>query len=668
VTRLRFLTLELKNFKPYYEVPGETPRIVLFDKSRKERNISVNVGPTNNGKTSISEAIMWCLYGEEWKARWSKWVNLTAIADAKAKKQDSAEMKVSLMLELDGDSYEILRTGEYRIDTDDVSSSDLSITDSKGIVMKNPEKFIGEHFPTAKLMEYFIFDVDDFLKKFDADIQKGIKSHIEKFAEIEKLNGLIESLGRVEEGIEIEIDEVRTSIPGDEALSREIKEKQDDIKEKENAVKSTKAENLELDKKMKGLFSKALAPEEKRFFEHAKNKQNLQVQMGNLNREFIESGLSSKMDLAFMCDILNDAIDISKQKATTKSEFHTSSETLRSALGKKFRGIVFGKGEEVNLIRGDVSLPVKSLAGVEELPFASKDGGKTDALHTFYSYQTICEESRRSFLDYRGKFQKIDGALLETTSKLELMGGKTKDKDALGKFQEYERYEKKISENLATIRSIEEAAAKVEKEAKEKLKEQRLNQEQKDQVEKLRALQSFARELREISTTARNEYLERLLEFVNKKGSSMLRSITSEPDRWNSIEVHSDFKLEIKDESGHSFDLVDQVNKGNLQLSLMCFVFSLPEYLNKDIPFVLDNPLIRLDAGHNMRLVEQLSKMREQLVLHLIPGNEYSKESFGWLKGNINTQNWICREKLARGRISKIEEKSPNSVIEYDKL
>jgi len=36
------------------------------------------------------------------------------------------------------------------------------------------------------------------------------------------------------------------------------------------------------------------------------------------------------------------------------------------------------------------------------------------------------------------------------------------------------------------------------------------------------------------------------------------------------------------------------------------------------IPFVVDNPLMRLDVGHDKRLIEQLGKSEDQIIMNLI--------------------------------------------------
>jgi len=98
----------------------------------------------------------------------------------------------------------------------------------------------------------------------------------------------------------------------------------------------------------------------------------------------------------------------------------------------------------------------------------------------------------------------------------------------------------------------------------------------------------------------------------------------------------------------------------------MSFFFGLSKFLEKELPYVIDDPLLRLDPGHDKRLIEQLSKTNDQLIFHMIPGKEYTTDSFDWLKLHINTQNWLYREEYKGLNISYVERKEAEKIIEFD--
>ena len=100
---------------------------------------------------------------------------------------------------------------------------------------------------------------------------------------------------------------------------------------------------------------------------------------------------------------------------------------------------------------------------------------------------------------------------------------------------------------------------------------------------------------------------------------------------------------------------------------MLSFFLGLSQFLEKGIPYVIDNPLIRLDPGHDKRLIDQLNKSNNQIILHLIPGKEYTSENYKWLKHNLNTQNWIYRNiYMDKELISTIKLQDSNKFITFN--
>ncbi len=172
---MKFIKLKLKHFKPYYNKQGTQQEIILFDEERKDKKVTLNIGPTGHGKTSISEAILWCIFGDIYYKDWENFVNTLSIEVTKQKKENEVNMCAELVLELEGEHYRVIRSGSYDI------GNGQKMGESKLSILRNGEPindsigFIGNHFPTVTLMKYFIFDADDILKKFEENREGSIK-------------------------------------------------------------------------------------------------------------------------------------------------------------------------------------------------------------------------------------------------------------------------------------------------------------------------------------------------------------------------------------------------------------------------------------------------------------------------------------------------------------
>jgi DNA repair exonuclease SbcCD ATPase subunit len=114
--------------------------VILFDLSRKDRSITLNIGPNGNGKTSISKAVMWCLFGENYAKDWEKMVNDLAIDYTKQSNQTEVEVKVTIDIEIDGDIHQIIRSGTYNL-ASGTKSDKLSVL-VNGVVKPNSDDFI----------------------------------------------------------------------------------------------------------------------------------------------------------------------------------------------------------------------------------------------------------------------------------------------------------------------------------------------------------------------------------------------------------------------------------------------------------------------------------------------------------------------------------------------
>jgi len=170
----------------------------------------------------------------------------------------------------------------------------------------------------------------------------------------------------------------------------------------------------------------------------------------------------------------------------------------------------------------------------------------------------------------------------------------------------------------------------------------------------------------DISKKTREDFLDDLLSYVNKAASEFLRGTVKETNRFHSIEIDSNYKFKVKQKNDKPLE-EKQINRGNLQISMMSFFFGLSKFLGKEIPYVIDDPLLRLDPGHDKRLIEQLSKTNDQLIFHMIPGKEYTTDSFNWLKPYINIQNWLYREKYKGLEFtSYVEHKDAEKIVYFD--
>lgn len=145
---MRLRSIELKNYRPY---KGEVE--VEFSE-KDDENIFILEGRNGAGKTSLHQAIQWCLYAPYMgggKAHFDK------INDSIESDQESSEMHVRLKFSHEGDEYNVVRqakiVGEARARTN------LEILKNGGPVEKSEEKRqdILDNILPSNVSEFFFF-------------------------------------------------------------------------------------------------------------------------------------------------------------------------------------------------------------------------------------------------------------------------------------------------------------------------------------------------------------------------------------------------------------------------------------------------------------------------------------------------------------------------------
>lgn len=657
---MKYLKLKMRNFIPYYEKTKKKQEVSLFDKERGDKKITLNVGPTGHGKTSVSEAILWCIFGEKYYANWDEWVNSLAIEIAEQKNEEEVLMGVELTLDIDGEMYRVIRNGTYNNQTKE-KSDDLTIIHD-GEPMDNPNEFISQNFPTITLMKYFVFDADDILTRFRDNREGTIRDHINRLVGVEKLNFLIEALGRSIRLYDEERGEVEDQI--DSELSGELKEKKGDRAKKNEAAKNLRKEIEDLRREAKRLFKGKPSGEVKKLSELVDQREGLENSIKELNEKFKGSDLLSKMDLLLLRDIVEEVVDKLEVSPTCKNEFERSSMIVKSSLGGKYHGIYFDN-ENTRLIKKTAKIPSRQLEGSEKLKLRKGEGTKGDSLRVFQDCRSQTEEVHQSFMDMKKDLDDKQDQLLKVRSDISQIGETLENKELVDKWKELEKIDKRIGQKKDILEKTESRLDELDKDIVSLGQDMKQDTELREVLDEIDERVEFTETLLEASRKARSDFLKELLSAVNKTSSEFLRATVKDKDRFHSIEIDSDYRFTVKQKNGKPLS-ERQINKGNLQISMMSFFFGLSGWLDWRIPYVIDGPLLRLDQGHDRRLIEQLSRTNDQLIFHMIPGKEYTTDNYRWLASHVNIQNWINRRKDAIGRVSYIEKQDPDSMIEWD--
>lgn len=185
----------MKNYRPYQ---NPIPINFAYDNS----NLTIIEGDNDLGKTTILNAISWCLYDDEPFRNYSNNVfNIEVGNNLNIGEKLSVVVEI-LMEDNEGNDVTINRTREFKRHDSGIrkvpSINELEIhissDSSNDKTVENPDKYIETHLPQS-LKEYFLFDGERLLDWFSGDTEE-VKKAIERLYQsdlIEKLKERVET-------------------------------------------------------------------------------------------------------------------------------------------------------------------------------------------------------------------------------------------------------------------------------------------------------------------------------------------------------------------------------------------------------------------------------------------------------------------------------------------
>ena len=185
--------MTISNFRQYYE------NTQIEFATDKEKNVTFIIGRGGAGKTTLSQAIQWCLYGE---TDFTVKTILSAKKNQELKINDKATAYVSIDLNHKGKEFIISRSQIFTKFSNETkfSKSTIEITeiDNKGKQRKYTEEEASQvvnNILPKKLARYFLFDgekIENMRSEINSKKVTEFKKAVEKLLGLEALKNLIE--------------------------------------------------------------------------------------------------------------------------------------------------------------------------------------------------------------------------------------------------------------------------------------------------------------------------------------------------------------------------------------------------------------------------------------------------------------------------------------------
>jgi DNA sulfur modification protein DndD len=249
---MKFLSIRAQNYRQYEDLNLE-----LVDGKQEFLVLEAESG---HGKTTLFNALIWCLYGKEQGNYPSPIVNELVIAKSPA--GITANVEVSIRLELDDESIavvsrsqEFIRDGNTGAPKGKSTLKVLHTRDKKvgADLIRDPDSWIQKNLP-ERLYPYVIFNGEKSADYFDTSAQTQVRDAVLGIARVDVLQRMKSHLENVRQDI---MKDLRTEDP--EALTHAestVSRREDELREIERSISRLSTSLSDFDIQHQGLKEK----------------------------------------------------------------------------------------------------------------------------------------------------------------------------------------------------------------------------------------------------------------------------------------------------------------------------------------------------------------------------------------------------------------------------
>lgn len=620
---MKLLELTMYNFMPY----GGEHRVKF--PTDPSQNVAVVFGDNMRGKTSLLNAIRWCLYGYA-LGRHLKMLDLANMVNADAAARGEHRIAVYLRFEANGHEYDLRRVAEPReLVMTPRNAGDFRIELSlrkDGRVMRGDEV---EHelnqLAPEQVSRFFLFD-GELLQEYEMLLTEGdakgekIKSAIEQVLGVpalldgrKRLGGLLRQAQAVQAKENKHIAALRGIAEQQIQLQERLAVMGEDLNALEKRARDIESEIESLDERL-------LATEAVERVKAAVD--GLKSQQGALERreeQLREEKLACLRDA--WRDLLQPRLELRIRDLSAASEKFRDGLERKGALKERARQLRSILDTTSCVTCGQPLEPAKREQAGAEL--GRVEGELAEVSADMSRFQQVSEElTRLTKLRSTGaasRLRRIEAEIDQTA--VELTAVQTK----LARLEEQIRGED--TAEIARIRALRDQRqrnlGKVQKDIETR----------RDGIDGLTSRQNELARVMSKNTEARSQRSNRevelygALERVFAQGIDVLRNqlrqgvadlasesflrLTTEKS-YRGLTINENYGLSIIDSHGRT---VPMRSAGAEQIVALALIDGLNRTARKSGPIIMDTPLGRLDPKHRTAVLTEVPRMAEQVVL-----------------------------------------------------
>jgi len=639
---MKFKKLMIENYKSF-----QFPTQIHFPQGDDGKSIFLIGGMNGAGKTSIMEAVNFCLYG-------GKAHDIFKAVNRKEKALGNVKVAFELMIEMDDFSELIVQRSWRAGAVDSPKANDLQehlvvVRDGKRVSVQNKQiwqDFIRAAIPPG-ITQFFFFDGEK-IQEIAADDHSEVrlKSSLEAALGIQYINQLSSDM------LYLKNDERKGFV---EISDDDLAFKQIELKKEKTRLSRKKREHADLSQELdqfrhqydeartrfQAIFN---AEPETRVLLREKEKQRIQKsnRLAQLENEI--KGLSESVLPFSIAGVFFDNI-----KKQIEAERETAEgEAIKAHAGQLARKIVRVveepepiyketlSDEKMKELEGRIYKILKEGTAIADVP-RILNLSERDAARMLFRIEQLENSDVFLIQPLLEEKQELEAQIKQIESSLQTGAASESEKELFDQLQsEMESCTTQIGRKTEQLRILEEDIIRLEKQLNtieeeiEKLYER--HDVSKDKADFINECDAIAGLLNQFVVRLRKSKIQ----LLQEKTFEMYKQLSSKSGLIKDISINDKtYEIKIMDRSGHEIKK-SGLSAGEKEVFAVSLLWGLAQTSRLSLPIVVDTPLSRLDSTHRDNIVNNYFPNAGEQVVILSTDTEIDKDYYRSLQPHLN--------------------------------
>ncbi len=663
--------IKLKNFRQFRD------QKIVFASQKDEKNITIIEGSMDSGKSTLLNAITWCLYGEEIQIDEHKkgypLINMVTFYEMAPNTSERVEVEIQMrdeenkkhifnrylnFLKKTGGQFERIEELQSHDQSKGKDGSLFRYMEEDRYVY-DPTSFLEQLMP-SNIKEYFFFDGDQLNLYFKESSGEKIKKAVFDISQISLLDEAIKRIILKKREL---LNNTKSTGNETEKLKGQLETFSFSLKDIEEEIRRLKYDNYQEEEKLKSV-GKELANCGNIDIEKLQNEKiELEKNIKDI-KDALKEKEDNKLDNLIKYTlpiIIYDKIKNTHALICSSEEIGLIPSKHKKDVLKKIleTGIcICGEDLNNNQKRKDNVIKILSetspLSDIEPELYEMRGNLSLfiDEIESFEKQQTDLskniEELNKTYNEKKRRLDNINSEIMAT------------DIENIKKLQKEENeYKRKFKETVNQIAQKKTQVDELNRKIK-KLEEDIEESSKKDERNKENlAMVEFLKKSIDVAESIKKNTMQDVRNKIQEETKNNFFELHWKKEGYKDVSITENYEISVEDPNG--WETIGTISKGTRQILALSFLAALNRVSGFAAPIVIDTPLGRISKEPSSNIAKNLHKfLKGRQITMLMTDKEYSKEIKDQLSSRVGKEYKIkFTEHHNGGGIAE--------VINYDK-